>query len=203
MRRIAALVFPGFELLDLYGPLEMFGLCPDDFSITLVSEHSGPVASRAGPASLAELPLDDAIGHEILLVPGGPGTREEVDNEALTGWIAAAAAKAEIVASVCTGAALLARAGLLDGRRATTNKRAWAWATGQGPKVDWQAEARWVADGNLWTSSGVAAGTDMSLALIAELLGQETAEATANHAEYNWQRDPGRDPFAALYGLTG
>ncbi|GAB5470345.1 MAG: DJ-1/PfpI family protein [Rhodospirillales bacterium] len=204
MRQVAALVFPGFELLDLYGPLEMFGLMPEDFSITLIAQTGGPVASRAGPISLAERSLDEAGAFDILLVPGGPGTRQEVDNKILIDWIARAAKETEIVASVCTGAALLARSGLLDGRRATTNKRAWAWSTSQGPagqSTDWQPKARWVADGSIWTSSGVAAGIDMSLALIAELTDERRATETAAHAEYDWHRDASWDPFAALYGL--
>ena len=203
MRRLAALVFPGFEQLDLYGPLEMFGLLGERVALTLVAETPGPVASGGGPRSLAEAGLDDAGPYDLVLVPGGPGTRREVDNPALAAWIARQAETAEVLASVCTGAALLARAGVLDGRRATTNKRAWAWATAQGPGVAWQPKARWVQDGRLWTSSGVAAGIDMALALIGALYGTPLAEEVAAHAEYDWHRDPDWDPFAARYGLTG
>src|SRR5574338_457732 len=103
----------------------------------------------------------------VLFVPGGMGTRREVDNPVLLGWLERRAAGATHVTSVCTGAALLARAGLLDGHRATSNKRSWDWVVSQGPRVDWVRRARWVQDGRLWTSSGVSAGIDMTLQLIA------------------------------------
>lgn len=202
MRRVAAVLFPGFELLDLYGPLEMLGMLPDDFALTQIAEAAGPIASGAGPQVLAELAFTDCSGFDILLVPGGPGTRREIDNQAMIDFLLRAAADAEIVASVCTGSVLLARAGLLDGRKATSNKRAWAWATSSSSAVVWQAKARWVQDGPFWTSSGVAAGTDMSLALIASLLGQKQADDVANAAEYDWHRDAAWDPFAELYGLS-
>ena len=106
---------------------------------------------------------------DLILVPGGIGTRREVDNPRLLEWLNQRAAAAILVTSVCTGAALLARAGLLDGKRATTNKRAFAWVASQGPEVNWIKQARWVEDGKFATSSGVSAGIDMALALIARL----------------------------------
>ncbi len=202
MRRIAAVLFPGFELLDLYGPLEMFGMQREDFAITLVAESAGPVASGAGPQSLAELAFEDCSGFDIVLVPGGPGTRREIDNQAMLDFLLKANAEAEIMASVCTGAVLLARSGLLDGHRATTNKAAWAWASSSSEAVSWQAKARWVQDGPYWTSSGVAAGIDMTLALIAALHGDKRAEDIATYAEYDWHRDADWDPFAAVHGLV-
>ncbi len=203
MRRLGALIFPGFEMLDLYGPLQMLGLLREHFTITLVAEQAGPVPSNGGPQSLAERSLQEAEHFDVLLVPGGMGTRREVDNPLLLSWLARMGEEAEVVSSVCTGAALLARSGLLEGRRATTNKRAWAWATAQGPNVDWQPKARWVEDGRFWTSSGVAAGIDMALALIASLVDAETAESLAAGTEYAWHRDASWDPFAALNGLDG
>jgi len=204
MKQLGVLLFDDFELLDVYGPLEMFGLQRDAIAITLLAERAGPIKSAAGPASVAERSLAETAGEafDILLVPGGLGTRREVGSPVLMDWLRETGAKAGLLTSVCTGAALLAKAGLLDGKKATTNKKAWQWATAQGPLVDWQAKARWVVDGTTWTSSGVAAGTDMALALIAALLGTETAQATADHAEYTWEKDAGNDPFAALYGLA-
>lgn len=135
-------------------------------------------------------------------MPGGFGTRREVDNSDLLEWLRERAARAEIVSSVCTGAALLARAGLLDGRRATTNKRAFGWVESQGPNVNWIKSARWVEDGRFWTSSGVSAGIDMALAIIARLVGSDAAEQAARTMEYEWRRDSGWDPFARLHGLA-
>ncbi len=201
MRAVAALVFPGFELLDLFGPLEFFGLIEGAFRIELVAEAPGPVASAQGPEAVAARGIDEARG-EILLVPGGPGARREVANARLLEGVAAFSAQAELTLGVCTGAALLARAGLLDGRRATTNKAAFGWVAAQGPKVDWVKRARWVEDGPFLTSAGVSAGMDMALAAIARLEGAAAAEAAARAAEYRWSRAPEDDPFAAAFGLA-
>jgi transcriptional regulator GlxA family with amidase domain len=138
----------------------------------------------------------------LILVPGGIGTRREIKNAPLLEWLRQRAAEAEIVTSVCTGAALLAHAGLLDGRRATTNKLAFKWVTEQGPAVDWVKQARWVEDGKFATSSGVAAGIDMTLALIARLSSAERAELIATRMEYEWHREPSWDPFAKIHGLV-
>ncbi|MBY8976030.1 DJ-1/PfpI family protein [Rhodobacteraceae bacterium NNCM2] len=198
MRTVATLIFPQFELLDVYGPLEMFGSFPDEFRLLMVAEDAGPIPSTQGPRTVVDALIGEMAEADILLIPGGRGTRREVDNPALTDWIAAAADKAELVTSVCTGSLLLARAGLLDGRKATTNKIAFALGAEHGPNVDWQAEARWVEDGKFVTSSGVSAGIDMSLAVIARLLGPEAADEAARRAEYLPNKDPGNDPFAAM-----
>jgi len=103
---------------------------------------------------------------------------------------------------VCTGSALLAAAGLLDGYRATSNKRAFGWVGEQGPRVEWVAQARWVQDRDRWTSSGVAAGLDMALALIARLHGQQLAQDVADRIELERHQDAAWDPFAARNGLV-
>ncbi len=97
--------------------------------------------------------------------------------------------------SVCSGSALLAKAGVLDGLRATSNKQFFAFAQSQSDKVRWIEEARWVEDGAFATSSGVSAGTDMALGIIARLYGRERADEIAARTEYEWQSDPARDPF--------
>ncbi len=104
--------------------------------------------------------------------------------------------------SVCNGATILAASGLLDGRKATTNKAYWGLATGPGKNVDWVKQARWVDDGDVVTSSGVSAGMDMSLHVIARLYGDAIATRLANMTEYDWHRDPTWDPFAKLHGLV-
>jgi transcriptional regulator GlxA family with amidase domain len=201
MRTLGVVLFPGFELLDVFGPLEAFGHVRKDFTAVLVAERPGPVASAQGPQAVAERGFGDCPHLDLLLVPGGIGTRTEVANRVLLDWLAARARRAEITTSVCTGAALLARAGVLDGRRATTNKRSFQWVVEQGPCVDWVPRARWVDDGAVVTSSGVSAGIDMALAVIARLVGPEVAERVAQGMEYRWARDPADDPFARLYGL--
>ncbi len=195
-RSVAALIFPDFELLDLYGPLEMLGMREDDFELQLVSESQREVKSSAGPAALADRTLADRGAYDILLIPGGMGTRRELTNGKLLDWIGDTAERAEIVATVCTGSVLLAATGLIDGRRATTNKNAFQWVESTRPAVQWQRRARWVEDGKFLTSSGVSAGMDMSLRLISRLLGREAALETARWAEYRWHEDSTDDPFA-------
>ena len=198
---IGVLLFDEFELLDVFGPLEMYGMLPGSFEICMVAENSGQVASRQGPKSIADCDFNSKRQFDILLVPGGPGTRREVDDQVMLDWLQNQSMGAEYVTAVCTGSALLARAGILDGRKATTNKRAYNWATSQSDKVHWIKQARWVEDGKFFTSSGVSAGMDMSLGLIARLSGEDVAEQVATWTEYEWHRDPGWDPFAEVYGL--
>jgi transcriptional regulator GlxA family with amidase domain len=198
---VGMVVFEGFELLDVFGPLEMFGMLRDKVAITLLAENPGPVRSGAGPVVMADRALSDAGRLDVLLIPGGGGTRREVNNPALVALLKSLGESTPHVASICTGSAVLARTGLLDGRKATTNKRAYAWATGQGPLVGWVAEARWVEDGKFFTSSGVSAGMDMALGLIAQLFDHETAVRIAQGAEYAWHEDKTWDPFAKLNGL--
>ena len=200
-RTLGVVLFPGFELLDVFGPLEAYGGLPDHFQIVTVAENAGPVTSAQQTRAVADVSLAGCPACDLLLVPGGIGTRREVENEALLGWLRARAGAAEIVTSVCTGAALLARAGLLDGHRATTNKRAFAWVVSQGPRVEWVPVARWVDDGKFVTSSGVSAGIDMTLHVIARLLGRQVAEEAAVRMEYDWHRDADQDPFARHWGL--
>ena len=201
-RTLGVVLFEGFELLDVFGPLEMFGLAAEHFEIRLISETGGVVASRQGPKSVCDDSFQSAPALDVLLVPGGIGTRREVDNQVLLDWLKELSEQAELVASVCTGSALLAKAGVLDGLRATSNKLAFAWASSQSEKVQWQQQARWVEDGKVFTSSGVSAGIDMSLAVIAKLVSQQAAEDAANFAEYSWQRDANCDPFASVVGVS-
>jgi transcriptional regulator GlxA family with amidase domain len=204
-RTVGVLLFEGFELLDVFGPLEAWGMHAEISAaceIVTTAEKAGAVKSAQGPRALADYTLADCPLIDVILVPGGIGTRREVNNAAVMEWLRRRAAEAEIVASVCTGAALLARAGLLDGRRATSNKLSFRWVTEQGPDVEWVRQARWVEDGKFATSSGVSAGIDMTLALIARLAGAEVAERIATQMEYEWHRDPSWDPFAKIHGLV-
>jgi putative intracellular protease/amidase len=198
---IGVVLFEGFELLDVFGPLEMFGNYPESFEMVMVAENAGFVASDQGPKSKIDKVFSDDIQYDILLVPGGQGTRTEVNNPVLLKWIIEQAKSAEYVTSVCTGSALLAKAGLLDGKRATSNKMNLSFVMSQGPKVDWVKEARWVEHDQFFTSSGVSAGMDMSLGLIEKLLGKEAAQQSAIWAEYDWHEDSSWDPFAKIHGL--
>jgi transcriptional regulator GlxA family with amidase domain len=198
---LGMLIFDGFQLLDVFGPLEMFSYLGDRVKIVMLGEQGGPIASSAGPTVMVDATLADGPKLDIFMIPGGGGTRREVNNAPLIEALKAKAQATTHVASICTGATLLARTGLLDGLRATTNKRAFKWATSQGPNVQWVRQARWVQDGKYLTSSGISAGTDMALALIATLFGPERAQEVADSAEYRWNRDSTNDPFAKLNGL--
>ncbi len=202
VRRLGAVLYPGFELLDLFGPLEMFGNMTGSVEIAMVAQQRGLVASAQGPAAVADHGFDGCPPLDLLLIPGGIGTRAELDNPAMLAWLRERVPPAEITMTVCTGAALLARAGLLDGRRATTNKMLFQWVAEQGPRVQWVREARWVEDGPFVTSSGVSAGIDMALAVIARIGGKQTSEILATATEYEWHRDAGWDPFAKMHGLV-
>jgi putative intracellular protease/amidase len=200
--QLTVVLFEGFELLDVMGPLELFCHTPGLFDVSLVGPAAGPVTSAQGPSVVADAAYAAAPDCDIVLVPGGNGTRQLVEDEAFLAWLAPWAGRADIVTSVCTGSGLLAAAHLLDGYRATSNKRSFAWASSLGTAVEWVPQARWVEDRNRWTSSGVAAGMDMTLALIARLHGEAAADEIADHVEYEWHRDGSWDPFAAKNGLV-
>jgi transcriptional regulator GlxA family with amidase domain len=201
---VGALLFEGFELLDVFGPLEAWGMLSYDgqWRIVTTAERAGPVKSAQGPHAVADSALEECPALDVILVPGGIGTRRQVANEPLLEWLRARVAEAQVVTSVCTGSSLLARAGLLDGRRATTNKASFEWVQSQGPAVQWVKEARWVEQDKVVTSSGVSAGIDMTLAVIARLAGTDAAERIAVRMEYEWHRDAGWDPFARVHGLV-
>lgn len=202
---ITTLLFNDFELLDVFGPLEMFGLAKhlnDRYRLQFISQDGQAVKSSAGPVSHVELSFATPLETDILLVPEGLGTRSQVDNPELIKWLEQAGKKAKWLVSVCTGTALLARAGLLDGQRATANKMAYQWVCEQGKHTEWVSKARWVQSNQVWTSSGVSAGTDMALAILTAIEGEAFAKKVANYAEYQWNPNPNHDPFAELYGLN-
>ena len=205
VRRVAVVLFEDFTVLDAYGPIQAFGACRQTrsdgtvlrlFQIFTLGMRSGMVRSGQGPATQVDHTLADAPSWDVLVVPGGSGTRPLVEDKAFVAWLRQASEQSPLIATVCTGSALLARTGLLDDRRATTNKIAWDWVVKQGPRVQWQRRARWVDDGNIVSSSGVSAGTDMALALVGRLNGRDMAIAAARHMEHVWNQDATSDPFA-------
>ena len=206
VRTLGVVLYPGFEVLDVFGPVEMFmSLAPEQMRVIMVAEQAGPVPSGSmgdkagnwtGPKVVADYSYEDAPDIDILMVPGGAGTIKQLNTAATLEFLRNASGKAELVTSVCSGSALLAKAGVLDGHKATCNKQYYNLLISNGPKVQWQPKARWVEDGKFITSSGVSAGIDMSLAVIARLYGEETAERIANGTEYTWSKDPADDPFA-------
>lgn len=193
--RLGAVFYDQFELLDMYGPLEMFGWVGDHLEIVSVAEQAGAVAPVKGPASVAEFGFADCPPLDLILVPGGLGTIPALANPALIEFLRERAASAQVTMSVCTGSALLAKAGVLDGLSATSNKQFFDLAVQQSEHVDWVPEARWVDAGRVVTSSGVSAGMDMSLAVIERLFSKEDAERIAVLTEYTRHTDAASDPF--------
>lgn len=200
-RRVSIVLFDGFELLDVFGPVELMGMVPDRISIEYLGPRAGPVTSSQGAQVIATADHTSAAAPDIVLVPGGSGTRGLVGDEDFLGWLRNWAEGANLVTSVCTGSAVLAAAGLLEGYRVTSNKAAFTWVRSHGERVDWIASARWVEDEDRWTSSGVAAGMDMTAALLANLFGEEVAERAAARAELEVHDDASWDPFAEVHGL--
>lgn len=196
------MLFAGFELLDVFGPVELLSRFPQDISVVMVGPRAGAVRSSQGTEVIATVGYDDAPAPDIVMVPGGLGTRALAADKTFLEWLRRWASDADLVTSVCTGSALLAAAGLLDGYRATSNKRAFAWASGHGSDVEWVASARWVHDRDRWTSSGVAAGMDMTAALIGELFGPVQAQRAAEEIELELHTDATWDPFAAANDLV-
>jgi len=214
-KTIGVLLFPGFEMLDAYGPMDMWAnvnLAPAKLwggadkmvgvRLITVAAKRGDVQAYGGPKTVADVGYDDAPQFDYLLVPGGWGVIPLVNDQTTMNWLRAQAQNAEIVMSVCNGASLLAAAGILDGRQATTNKLLWKEATEPGPKVKWVEKARWVDGGTIVTASGIAAGIDMTHAVISRLYGKDIASWLELWTEYEPHRDPAWDPFAAMAGLV-
>lgn len=140
---------------------------------------------------------------DVLLVPGGLGSRgSPPEVTAAVEFIRDVYPHLKYLITVCTGSGLATRAGVLDGKRATTNKMAWREITALGPRVDWVARARWVQDGKVWSSSGVSAGIDVAFAWIESVFGEEVADKIAMGMEYERRRDPSYDTFAEVHGLV-
>lgn len=193
-RTVALLVFDEAEVLDVAGPFEVFSVAGrrhglEPFRVVLVAERPGPVHLRGGFTLVPHATLADAPAAEILLVPGGLGTRREVGNAALIAWIRQAAAQAELVLSVCTGSLLLGKAGLLDGLETATHHAAVGLLRDVAPLAVVREGERFLDTGRVISSAGVSAGLDMSLHVVERLLGSELAEETASYMEYHWDRN--------------
>lgn len=202
MKTLAALVFPGFETLDYFGPIEMLGGYGEQFKIITVAKTKDPVPSVHGQRIVIDKAISEKHDYDALLIPGGDTALIAAKDPALMDWIRTTSANAERVMAVCTGTVLLGMTGVLDGRKATTNKMDFTQTVPLAPQVDWVKQARWVRDGKFYTSSGVSAGMDMALAVMADLFGTEIADRIALGSEYEWHKDATRAPFAKLAGLV-
>lgn len=193
-RRVGILVFPEVEVLDFCGPFEVFSVVrldedrrreePSPYEVRLLARTLDPVVATGGLKVLPDATLDAAGPLDILVVPGGWGTRALLRDDSLIAWIASHGPTTPLIASVCTGAVLLGQAGLLDGREATTHWRAIDWMRSLFPHVTVRDDLRVVDTGPIVTSAGISAGIDMALAIVARHHGDPVARATARHMEY-------------------
>ena len=191
-RNLAILIFADVEVLDFCGPFEVFSVAnrfvePAAVSVFTVAEKPCPVIARNGLSVNPRYRFDDCPDPHLLLVPGGQGTRTELHNPAVIEWIKRVAISAELVLSVCTGALLLAKAGLLDDLEATTHHGAIDLLRQLAPRTIVHSDRRFVDNGRVICSAGIAAGIDMSLHVVAKLHGEEVALQTARQMEYPWK----------------
>ena len=205
MRRIAVLIFPGFQILDATGPIAAFEIAeryrPDSYALELVAIEPGPVRSSSGACLLAS-GTRSARAVDTLLVAGGDGVDAAAECPRTRRFVQRAAGSARRVASVCSGAYVLANAGLLDGRRATTH-----WSRTQDflrrfPAVHLEADRIFIREAGIWTSAGITAGIDLALAMIAEDLGESVARSTARQLVMYYRRPGGQSQFSGLLDMA-
>jgi transcriptional regulator GlxA family with amidase domain len=201
-KRVGIVVFDDIEVLDFCGPFEVFSVVRlneekrreelSPFEVLLVAEKNGPVITTGGMKVIPDHTFENCPRLDILVVPGGWGTRKELKNPAMLNWLRIRAAEVETLTSVCTGSMLLGFAGLLDGRHATTHWRSLDWMRESFPSVTVEYDKHVVEDGRLFTSAGISAGIDMALKVVGRYCGEAIARATANHMEYPYPDDNAR-----------
>jgi transcriptional regulator GlxA family with amidase domain len=199
--RIGFLIFPDFQLLDAAGPIGAFGIAeryrPGAYELIVLAKSEGLVASSSG-AAMGASALPDAPPLDTLIVSGGEGVRKAFRDPDLLSFVRLTAARARRVASVCSGTFLLAEAGLLDGKRATTHWGRTTEFAGRYPRVRLEPDRIFIRDGAIWTSAGITAGIDLALAMIAEDLGEPIARQTAQQLVVYRRRPGGQSQFSAL-----
>ena len=210
MRRVEILTFPGGQLLDVAGPLQVFASCNDTlaeqgclpaYAVAAIAAGGGQVATSSGLAlAVADLPAPDAPC-DTLIVTGGAGVHAAAADAALVAWLTTRCAAARRVASVCTGAFLLAATGILDGRRTATHWAHCARLAERHPHVRVEPDPIFVVDGAVWTSAGVTAGIDMALAMLELDLGRDLALAVARRLVMFLKRPGGQAQFSATLAL--
>lgn len=192
---ISIILYPDFETLDVFGPVEIFGKVPD-WEMQFYSRDGGLISNRDG-VQIATESFNTMPQSEIdtLFIPGGTGARTLILEADYINQLKQLAQKSRYVLTVCTGSALLAKSGLLDEKRATSNKLSFEWVKTSSLQTQWIEKARWVTDGKYYTSSGISAGMDMALAFVQDRAGETVARQIATRIEYRWQQDSQQDEF--------
>jgi len=193
-KRVGIVLFEDIEVLDFCGPFEVFSAArlneekrreePSPFEVWLVAEYPEPVTATGNMKVIPQYTFANCPPLHILVVPGGWGTRKELNNPTMLEWLRARAAEVETLTSVCTGSMLLGFAGLLNGLHATTHWRSLNWMRETFPEVTVEFQKHVVEDGPVVTSAGISAGIDMALKVVARYFGENIARATARHMEY-------------------
>ena len=209
-RRIEVLAFPSVQLLDVAGPLQVFATCNDrhtahggapPYALRVIAGGAPSTTTSSGLALAAE-PMPAADSHvDTLIVAGGSGVAAAAEDPSLLDWLRVRARHARRVASVCTGAFLLAEAGLLDGRRAATHWSDCAELAARYPKIRVEADPIFVRDGSVWTSAGITAGIDLALALVEDDLGRDAALDVARYLVMFLKRPGGQAQFSTALAL--
>ena len=204
-RRIAFVIFPDFQLLDIAGPIAAFDIAgryrPHTYELTVLAAEAGNVVSSSGVKLAAEA-LDDGP-FDTIVMSGGEGTRAFSERAGLIAWLRNMAPTVRRVASVCSGAYILAEAGLLDGKRATTHWSRTDDFARRYPRIRLDADRIFIREGEVWTSAGITAGIDLALALIEDDLGSQVARATAQQLVVHQRRPGGQSQFSALLDTGG
>ena len=198
-KRVGILIFPDVEVLDFCGPFEVFSVTrlnedarreeSSPFEVLLVAETLETVVATGGLKVIPDVTLDTCPPLDILVVPGGWGTRAEAKNQRLLDWIAERGRSVETLTSVCTGSMLLGHAGLLDGRRATTHWRSLDRMRDAFPAVTVEDKLHVVEHDHIVTSAGISAGIDMALRVVIRYFGEAVGRATARNMEYPFPDD--------------
>jgi transcriptional regulator GlxA family with amidase domain len=204
-RKLCMLIFPDFQLLDAAGPISAFEIAGritrGGYELTVVAPEAGPVKSSSGAAMLAEALPEGPV--DTVLIAGGIGVDQLIHSSGVLAWLKRQAASARRCASICSGAYLLAEAGLLDGRRATTHWSRSDDFPARYPSVRLEADRIFIRDGEIWTSAGITAGIDLSLALIEDDFGGKVAKRTAQQLVVHHRRAGGQSQFSALLDTGG
>lgn len=208
-RRVEIVVFPRVQLLDVAGPMQVFTTANEfageraPYDVHVVAKEAGTVTTSAGLTVVAEGLASGRIAVDTLVVAGGVGVYEALSDPSLVGWVRRRAAVARRVASVCTGAFLLAEAGLLDGRRCTTHWRRCEELVRRYPSLRVESDPIFVRDGDVWTSAGVTSGIDLALAFVEADVGRAAALAVARQLVVFAKRPGGQAQFSAGLSLSG
>ena len=201
-KTVGILIFPEVEVLDFCGPFEVFSVTrlneakrreqPSPFRVLLIADTAEPVSAAGGMRVLPDCTTIACPLLDILLIPGGWGTRDQMNVTRIIDWIRQRAKKVELLTSVCTGSLLLGQAGLLDGHRATTHWDALATLRERFPKITVVNDQHVVEEGNILTSAGISAGIDLALRVVARCFGEPVARNTARHMEYPYPESNAR-----------